>query len=109
MSGHLEMIQEEPKRKSMFDAVFKKWLPSSFIARPSRHPYSPVTLRKQGSSPRVARNTEGMRLTRNGEAVRLTCNTRRKRPFGWAASAQRTKSVPDRAFRKPSGFLLTQE
>jgi len=48
MSGHLEMSEKEPKRKSMFDAVFKKRLPSSFIARPSRHPYSPVTPAKAG-------------------------------------------------------------
>jgi hypothetical protein len=57
----------------------------------SRHlcPF-PSHLRKQGATPRVARNTEGMRLLRNtegmglprnGEAVRLPCNTRRKRPF----------------------------
>jgi hypothetical protein len=38
MSGHLEMSEKQPKRKSMFNAVFKKWLPSSFIPCPSRHP-----------------------------------------------------------------------
>jgi len=48
MSGHLEMSEKKPKRKSMFDAVFIKWLPFSIIARLSRHPYSPVTPAKAG-------------------------------------------------------------
>ncbi|MFO7975298.1 MAG: hypothetical protein R6V12_11760, partial [Candidatus Hydrogenedentota bacterium] len=69
----------------------------------------PSPLRKQGSSPRAARNTEGMRLPRNGEAVRFRSSARHMQSFGWAASAQRTRSVLHRAFPKPSGFLLAQE
>jgi hypothetical protein len=41
--------------------------------------------------------------------VRLQSNARRKRPFGWAVSAQRTKIVLCPISPQPSGFLLAQE
>ncbi|MEA3364552.1 MAG: hypothetical protein U9Q79_02840, partial [Candidatus Hydrogenedentes bacterium] len=42
MSGYLQLSEKERKRKVMFNAVFKKWLPPSLL------PLRPVTLAKAG-------------------------------------------------------------
>jgi hypothetical protein len=77
MSGHLEMSAKERKRKSrksMFDEVFKKWLPSSFIPRPSRHPCEsrgPVSVHRAP----LASLLDSCLRRNDGETPPLPCRT----------------------------------